>query len=420
MMPLHFWLVQTGEEMPIDGQQTRLLRTALLAKELVSRGHRVTYWNSTFNHQKKIQRFESTTRATQADSYDCIFLYGREYSRNVSVARLLSQRDNASAFRQRAPLEDKPDLILCGFPTIELAEAVAEYALARSIPYVVDCRDMWPEVIERHLGRSLSRLMSPVLAYWRSKRKFAFSQAAAIIGVSNSFVEWGCKAAGRTPQSLDRAFFLAADTTCYDAETIKNAEAYWNNQIGAADPQCTTLMIAGNLSGRVDIMTAVRAVIAAKPSNGRYLKLVVCGKGDLEAEIKKISEQNANIHFAGWRTGAELQQLAKRCAAGVLAYSNTDDLTASLPNKVGEYLSYGIPVITCLKGEIVRQLGNRNVLIPYEEANIASATAVFESICQVITEDMYQSAKNCFHDFFDPVQIYSAFADHLQGLKNLN
>lgn len=419
-MPLHFWLVQTGEEMPIDGQQTRLLRTALLAKELVSRGHRVTYWNSTFNHQKKIQRFKSTTRVTQADGYDCIFLHGRKYSRNVSVDRLLSQRENAAAFRLRAPLEDEPDLILCGFPTIELAEAVAEYALARSIPYVVDCRDMWPEVIQRHLGRSLSWLARPVFANWLSKRKFAFAQAKALIGVSDSFVEWGCKAAGRVPTNQDRAFLLAADTTCYDAATIDNAEAYWKSEIGPTDPKCTTLMIAGNLSGRVDIMTAVQAVVAAKPSNGRYLKLVVCGKGDLETEIAKISERSVSIHFAGWRSGPELQQLAKRCVAGVLAYSNTDDLTASLPNKVGEYLSYGLPVITCLKGEIVKQLGTRNVLIPYEESNVASATAAFESICTGIPEEMYQSVKSCFYDFFDPDQIYSAFADHLENLKYCN
>lgn len=88
--PLKIWLVQTGEEMPDDPGPPRLLRTALLARQLTERGHEIVFWNATFNHQQKVQRFDKSTVQQSRDGYTIQYLAGRPYSRNISGERILS------------------------------------------------------------------------------------------------------------------------------------------------------------------------------------------------------------------------------------------------------------------------------------------------------------------------------------------
>ena len=52
------WLIQIGEPLPI-GAGVRKMRTALLAQEMVKRGHNVLWWASTFEHQTKRMLYDS-------------------------------------------------------------------------------------------------------------------------------------------------------------------------------------------------------------------------------------------------------------------------------------------------------------------------------------------------------------------------
>lgn len=417
---MRIWLVQTGEELPSDGPGTRLLRTALLARELAGRGHDVVYWNATFNHQKKIQRAASSFSQNQEHGYESVFLFGRGYARNLSLSRIASHLENAAEFRRLAPKKARPDLILCGMPTIELCDAVASFARSECIPYVVDCRDMWPEVIEMHLPFAMRMAAYPVTRHWRRQRNAAFAGAAAITGVTDAFVNWGKQGVGGIVGPDDKSFVLTADTANYEESDLAAAEQRWIAELGPRSVNRTTVLFAGNLSARVDIMTAVNA--AARMPNGetQSYQLVVCGKGDLEHSIREVAAERPSVHFAGWCSGAEIRQLADRCAAGLLPYSNVPDLVASLPNKVGEYLSYGLPILTCLNGEVARTLGPRNVLVPYDEGQQDSFIAAMRSIAEPISKARKAAAHRAFADFFDPRRVYPAFADHLEFLAKGN
>jgi glycosyltransferase involved in cell wall biosynthesis len=413
---MKIWLVQTGEEMPIDGPQTRLLRTALLAQELVGRGHEVTYFNATFNHQKKVQRFEQTTKVDLEDGYTAIFLKGRSYTKNVSLSRILSQKENAAAFEALVPNLPKPDVILCGFPTIELAYSVSKYAKQHSIPFIIDARDMWPEVIKKHLEGWWGMMLSPLLGHWRKTRNAAFATATSIVGVSQQFVAWGCACAGRSISNADKEFRLAADVTVHDASALQSAQLFWDQKLGHANSKRKIIMMAGNLSARVDIMTAIKAAESFAQSDEEAPMLVVCGKGDLEAEIAAIAQDCPTLFFVGWRSAAELKILGERSVAGILAYSNVPDLMASFPNKIGEYLSYGLPVITCLKGETHRLLGQEKVLIPYVEGDIASAANAMRLASDQPGKAWQMQASSAYERFFDSQSIYAAFADHIENI----
>jgi glycosyltransferase involved in cell wall biosynthesis len=410
---MRIWLVQTGEEMPFDGQNTRLLRTALLAIELAQRGHEVVYWNSTFNHQLKFQRFKKTTTVIQDNLYSCIFLKGRPYSKNISVNRILSQQENARAFKKIAPDMPRPDVILCGFPTIELAHVVSIFARDKKIPLVMDARDMWPEVIETHLTPILKIVAFPILTYWKSKRNKAFSLANSIVGISGSFVAWGAACAKRKLRNTDCTFHLAANAQAPSAVVMSAARDYWEKILGPVQTSKPLFFMAGNLSARVDIMTVIEAAMQTDKTNDLEYTLVVCGKGDLEDKISQLSESCHTLVYAGWRSAAEIKALSERAVAGILAYSNTPDLMAGLPNKIGEYLSFGLPIITCLKGETQRLLGHENIIISYIEGDVKSAREAFLSAARAHGK-MNKKARECYFKHFDPTKIYSDFADHLE------
>jgi glycosyltransferase involved in cell wall biosynthesis len=175
-------------------------------------------------------------------------------------------------------------------------------------------------------------------------------------------------------------------------------------------------MMAGNLSARVDIMTAIKAAESFTQSDEEAPMLVVCGKGDLETEIAAAAQDCPTLFFAGWRSAAELKILGERSVAGILAYSNVPDLMASFPNKIGEYLSYGLPVITCLKGETHRLLGQEKVLIPYVEGDIASAANAMRLASTHPRCTMQKQTISAYERFFDSRRIYAAFADHIENI----
>src|SRR5215470_8360347 len=111
---MRIWLLTIGEPLPTDGCAERLLRTGILAEILASRGHKVVWWTSTFDHARKRQRFDNDTTISLAANHTLRLLHGPSYARNVSVKRWFNHRRLARKFsRQAAAEQNQPDLILC-------------------------------------------------------------------------------------------------------------------------------------------------------------------------------------------------------------------------------------------------------------------------------------------------------------------
>ena len=72
---MHIWLIITGERLPIDGNNSRPLRTGILADTLVTKGHKVILWSTTFNHARKKYRFKNDTTITLKDNYHIKLLH---------------------------------------------------------------------------------------------------------------------------------------------------------------------------------------------------------------------------------------------------------------------------------------------------------------------------------------------------------
>ena len=427
-MPMRFWLVQTGEELPLDGPKTRLLRTAILAEELCARGHEVIYINASFNHQQKRQRNKRTTiiakNPFEGRNYDSVLLAGTAYRKNVSVGRLVSHMENAASFDAIAPSLPRPNAILCGFPPIELAERTAKFAQRNQIPCAMDCRDMWPEVIEERMPRPLRLLARFILLRMMRQKRVAMSGATAITGITDQFVDWGLEAAGRTRQPMDRAFHLAVSPTPLDSEALRQADNDWSAQLGVANRANRRPIIGcfvGTLALRTDLLTIVDGANLLNEQQRKALQIVICGKGDLEAELAKRCAGNPAIILAGWQSAPKIAALMARSSFGILPYPNTSDFLASFPNKVGEYLMAGLPIMSGLAGVTGTLLAQNALALHYQVGSPQSVADRFGAIIATGADPaVHQRAAALGAAHFNPDHIYPDFADWLEQLAERN
>lgn len=72
-------------------------------------------------------------------------------------------------------------LIICAFPTPELAAAASLFARLFDIRFVLDVRDMWPEVFSSFLNRKRSPLYSLFFFYYRLLKRISVSLSDLIL-----------------------------------------------------------------------------------------------------------------------------------------------------------------------------------------------------------------------------------------------
>ena len=414
---MRIWLVQTGEELPIDPGPPRLWRTCQLARELAERGHDVTYWSSSFNHQKKIQRHLGPG-PVDGPGYRFRFFHGRSYHDNMSLKRILSHCDNARYFERAIKEVQKPEVILCGFPLIELANSVAQYADNQSVPFALDSRDMWPDIFNERIPTYARPFARPLMAHWENKRQRAYQKATAVTGITDAFVKWGLDIAQRKPTFLDRSFHLSAVAQSFPDNSLESAAAYWDKMLGPVQKDRLMLCFAGTMSDRLDIATAVNAVKILPENYASRIQLILCGDGDSRAEITQTAEACTNIFIPGWVDAPRLAALMSRSDAGLLPYPNTPDFLASYPNKVGEYLGARLPVVTSLQG-ITRDMLNRyGLALPYSHGHVGSMRdLLMDAIDNLgVIRAKRPKALEAFHAHFDPANIHPAFADWLEAV----
>ena len=128
---MRIWLITIDEPLPIDGSNDRLHRSGILTNLLVSKGHEIVWWTSTFDHARKKQRFNIDTSIEINDCFNIRLLRSVNYKKNMSINRIINHYMLARKFSKLARLESRPDIILCSSPPIELSVVATRYGKER-------------------------------------------------------------------------------------------------------------------------------------------------------------------------------------------------------------------------------------------------------------------------------------------------
>jgi len=364
--PVNFWLLQTGEPLPVDGE-IRPFRTGMLAHILKDRGHEVHWWASTFDHMKKTQRSQKSALVNIRPGMDLHLIKGPGYKKNISVQRIFHHRAVAREFTSLAERQSKPDLIISAMPTIELSHAAVNFGKRYGIPVILDFRDMWPDIFLEALPESirfLGRLaILPLLAEFRTTARSAF----ALYSITPEFLSWARTTAGRPENPCDRYFWHSYRDQDMREDKLSNARNFWK-QKGLDAERDFILCHFGVMSKKLD-MAPVLAAARDFQDAGLPFKFVICGTGDLLEPYRKQAIDCKNVILPGWVGASEIKTLMNMSIAGLAPYHSRRDFLISVPSKAVEYLAGGLPIVSSLGGSLENLLRQHGCGLTYRNGD---------------------------------------------------
>lgn len=408
-----FWLLTIGEPLPIDAGTPRLFRAGMLAKELASRGHDVTWWTSAFNHSEKV--FRAGDVVELAPNYRLRLLRGCGYRRNISLARLRDHRMLAAEFKRLASESRLPDAVHASYPTAELCLAAEDLCKPSGIPVAVDMRDQWPDIFLDVLPTGL-RWMGR-LALWRmfKNARMACEGAHSILGMTQGFVDYGLKHAGRKQRADDRVFRMGYSAQAPDAEEVVAADAFWDSLLPPLS-EALTICFFGAVGPQFDFETVLRAADTLGPKKVRF---ALCGSGDALDDLRARASGSPNVIFPGWIDSPKIWTLMRRSHLGLAPYRLTPNYEPNIPNKPAEYLSAGLPILTSLwRGALHDLTSERDCGLFYEEGDVVGLCRQIEHYRdnRELQATMSANALALYEKEFRADKVYAAMADYMESL----
>lgn len=412
---LNVWLVKTGEPSPVDDKDCRVMRTGMLANELVLQGHRVTWWDSCFNHQTKSFRFNESTRVCLPNGLELQFLLGCGYKNHLSWARIKDHRQVAVSFASRALTLQKPDIIVAPYPTVELCAASAKYGKAHGIPVLADVRDLVPDSIYEYFHPFLRPLVRASLSKYERSARHALSSVDGIIGITQEFLDWGLYKAERRLSESD-----AVIHHCYDDKAVSEAQIVqaiegWRAR-GITTALSTIICFFGVISSTQDFLTVIQGIRSAG-TRLSGVTFVFCGCGPDLDQLRRSAHGISNIHFPGQVDAPSVVALMRMSRYGIAPYRSTLNYVGNIPNKFVEYMSSGLPVITPLRGVVRRLVDDNGIGIIYEEGNqLGFQTAILSAIAlpDKKYQDMREKVRQLYNSRFSKNAVMEKFVKHIE------
>lgn len=392
---MRIFLVCVGEPIPTNTSNVRLRRVGMLASLLAERGHDVHWISSTFDHYKKIQLFENDT-IYEYNNFHIHALKTKGYKKNVSLKRIMFHKKIAKSIAKYLETLDKPDVILASMEPIEVSRVVTKYAKKNNINTIIDVRDLWPEIFYDVFPKSFKPLLFPYVSLCKKQLNKLFKDTTAITGASEGFLNYGLKYSLREKKKYDKHFNMGY----FSKEIVKKDNGYFN------------VIFIGTIGKQFDLIKVLDA--AKRLEQYEKIKFLIAGDGENLPDLKEKYGFLKNVEFLGWIENDTITELLSIANISVAPYINSINYQNNMPNKIGEYLSVGLPVFVNCDGVIKDTVMKYNCGCQY-----ANADQLAEMILELYeNENKYSKLKAnaiaCFESEMNATKIYQDFCDYVE------
>lgn len=416
---MRVWILQTGEPLHIDGGNPRPMRAMNLANALIAAGHTVVIWSSCFYHQEKVQRLQGAGSIKVSDSLEIRLIASPGYNRNIGIGRLWDHAVLAKNLSVQLRTEEElPDAALVGYPPIEVAAVMTKWLSNRGVPFVIDVKDQWPKIFIEALPARFKLIGRIILSPYFYYGSHSIKDATGITSMAKDFLHWAAAFAGRSVNKMDLLVPLTSPTNQIPVREIEEAGIWWDER-GIKDDNVFKLCFIGSHSRAFDVNPIVKAAQYASSMNKDY-KFIICGDGEESAAWRAKFQNLANVIFAGWIDRAKIESLAGRSAVALAPYLNCDNFEMNIPNKVIDALSFGLPILCPLRGEVENLIRENDVGMTYGAVSGRSLEACIQELAEDfdLLKRLSESSRRLYLEKFSFDTVYGALVTHLEKIAS--
>lgn len=411
---MNIWLIHLGELLPIDGK-VRLSRYSVLAEMLSSSGHNVTRWAPTFVHLTKTYRAKCHQNIEINEKYRICLLHVLGYKKHVGLGRYLFHRRFAHNFTEQAERHTKPDIILCAMPTPNMCQTALNYGVSHHVPVVIDIRDLWPDALLDRFPRLIRFLLSKALFSMHKQNHHIFKQATAITGISQHFLNWGLQLANQSADKKSRVYPMAIYKNEPSQIEREKAATFWNDH-NVYDNKQLRCCFFGTMASLFDLETVIEAAKIISLSNEKPWQFILCGNGPNLEHYRTLAKNLKNVIFPGWVGSAEVTLLMERSVIGLAPYNS--GVQSTIPNKVVDYFSAGLPVVCTSDGELAEVIERYQCGLSYKPCDVNGLVTTLNKLgnSEKTLEQFGNNAEQFFNKKLSADCVYSDMIDFLEKL----
>jgi glycosyltransferase involved in cell wall biosynthesis len=136
---------------------------------------------------------------------------------------------------------------------------------------------------------------------------------------------------------------------------------------------------------------------------------ILAGEGEQSISLKRVAGNSSNITFTGWLRHADIRWLLERSAVGLIPCRSVIDTT---PNKLFEYMSAGLPVISSLEGETADIIAKSEIGLSYR---CGDADELYCHVSALADDDamrkrLADNSRSVFRRHFSETALYAKYA----------
>lgn len=420
---MNIWIFQTGEPMPHDGGMPRPMRAISLTKSLLELGVDITIFTSRFDHFSKSHRVGSKCIELEGGRLKVNQVSSSGYKNNIGFKRIVDHvclSLGLAGLLTEYTRKERPCLAIVGYPPVEFAFVAALYLKWLKVPYVLDVKDLWPEIfyvehtgIKKHL---IKAVFWPYMAMFR----WMIANAKAITSMTDEFLDHvkGIQMFSRAMDSFSIPLVATNTARAIDGgeEDIDRGKILAQEVSQRAKGRRICFFVGNWMAKSFNFGPVITAIHESFEGNDEIF-FVIAGSGELDEFIVDSIGGMENVYLPGRINGEEIRRISELSAIGIAPVINRFDYKLSIPNKVMDYVVNGLPVATPLVGATRNYLRKYGIGLFYDDADPRSLIRLLRSIFRDNeTLDATKRRARSFSEEYKKCDQYSLAATRLLKL----